>query len=149
MSTIGLTSKERLPFRIGPIAILSVGLLAFIASLLWYSPILFGGIWMEYRNPSANSSPLWMLVAPLRELIVSYLLAKLFRELRILEWKNAILLSFQLWLAFHAVGMAGAVIWDNMNWKLAGVHAGDWLMKMILMSVLLCYWNRRINEVSA
>jgi hypothetical protein len=89
------------------------------------------------------ATPAWkMAVAPARELIVAYVMANLIRRLEIADWQSAMRLGFSLWLAFHAVSMAGAVLWDNMPWQLGAVHAGDWLMKMLLMSSMLGVWLR-------
>jgi hypothetical protein len=82
-----------------------------------------------------------MLLAPLRELIVAYVLAQLLVRLAITSWRGAASLALGLWFAFHAVGMAGAVIWDHMPWALGAVHAGDWLMKMLLMAIMLRAWT--------
>ncbi len=129
--------------NINYLAVIVTGLIAFALSLMWYSPILFGKIWMEHRNASIQSSPGWtMLFAPLRELIVSYVLALLFTRLTLTNWKSAAKLIFLLWLAFHAVGMAGAIIWDNMPWQLGAVHSSDWLMKMLFMAVVLSIWHK-------
>ena len=88
--------------------------------------------------------PIWkMLIAPVRELLTASVLAYLIVRLGIVTWKSAASLGFGLWLAFHAVQMAGAVIWDNMPWKLGAVHAGDWLMKMLFMTIALTVWLRR------
>lgn len=124
-------------------AVLITGILAFCLSMLWYSPVLFGDIWMEHRKTLAPSAPPWtMLFAPLRELIVSYVLL-LITRLSCTSWTKNLNLILLLWLAFHAVGMAGAIIWDNMPLKLGAVHAGDWLMKMVFMAVVLTAWHKR------
>jgi hypothetical protein len=123
------------------LAVVVTGLTAFACSLLWYSPFLFGGIWMEHRGAAVVSTPAWkFLIAPLREIITSYLLAWMIARLGIEDWKKAAILGFWLWLAFYAVQLAGAVIWDDMPMALGAVHAGDWLMKMLLMSVMLSLW---------
>lgn len=128
------------------LAVVITGFAAFILSLLWYSSLVFGNIWMHYRSISHPGIPAWtMLFAPLRELIASYVLASLFARLSISNWKNAVKLVLLLWLAFHAVGIAGAVLWDNMHWQLGVVHAGDWLMKMVFMAVVLSAWQRKIK----
>lgn len=127
--------------KINYLAVIVTGLVAFAFSLLWYSPLLFGDIWMESRGAAVASTPAWkMLIAPLRELIVAFVLAHLIARLGISGWRSAAALGFWLWLAFHAVQMAGAVIWDDMPLALGAVHAGDWLMKMLLMSVMLSLW---------
>jgi len=129
--------------KIKYVAVIIIGFIAFILSLAWYSPILFGEIWMKYRTHADPVVPGWtMLFAPLRELIVSYVLALLITRLKLIRWQDAAGLTFLLWLAFQAVGMAGAVMWDHMPWQLGMVHAGDWLMKMIFMSVVLSRWHR-------
>jgi len=122
-------------------AVVVTGFVAFAASLCWYSPILFGGIWMRLRTSGAEAPGWTMLLAPLRELIVAYVLAQLLVRLAITSWRGAASLALGLWFAFHAVGMAGAVIWDHMPWPLGAVHAGDWLMKMLLMAIMLRAWT--------
>jgi len=126
------------------LAVIVTGIIAFVLSLIWYSPLVFGKIWMEYRNVPDQSAPSWtMIFAPLRELIASYVIAILITHLKIIDWKKAVGFILLLWLAFHAVGMAGAILWDNMPWQLGLVHAGDWLMKMLFMAVVLCLWHKR------
>lgn len=136
--------QEQLPIRkIRYRAVIATGLLAFACSLVWYSPLLFGDIWTAYRGNSVGSTPAWtMLLAPLREIAAAVVLAHLIVRLTITDRARAALLAAALWLAFHAVGMAGAVLWDDMPWQLGLVHAGDWLMKMLLMAVVLSAWHK-------
>jgi len=124
--------------------VITTGLIAFFLSIIWYSPVLFGEIWNRYRHGSNPGIPTWTMVfAPLRELIVAVALAKLIVRLHLNDWKNTTKLMLLLWLAFHAVGMTGAILWDNMQWQLGAVHAGDWLMKMLFMGIVLTIWFNR------
>jgi hypothetical protein len=121
--------------------IVVTGVAAFFLSILWYSPLLFGKIWEQYRHPPNPAIPQWtMAFAPVREIIASYVLAKLISLVKLEDWRKTTRLFFLLWLAFHAVGMAGAILWDNMQWQLGAVHAGDWLMKMLFMGIVLTLW---------
>jgi hypothetical protein len=122
-------------------AILVAGAAAFIFSLVWYSPLVFGSIWVEAKGAAATAMPVWkFFVAPLRELITAGLLAWLIGRLGIDSWKGAAGLGLVLWLAFYVVQLAGAVIFDGMPPALGAVHAGDWLGKMLLMAVILSQW---------
>lgn len=122
-------------------AVVVTGLVAFACSIVWYSTLLFGSIWMESRGAAVASSPTWkFMIMPLREIITACLLVWLIGRLSITGWRQAAALGFVLWAAFYAVQLAGAVIWDDMPWALGAVHAGDWLMKMLLMSVMLSLW---------
>ena len=128
-------------------AIIVTGVAAFALSLLWYSPIMFGKIWILYRHAPNPSIPEWTIVfAPLRELFVSFALALLIARLGLNDWKATAKLMLLLWIAFHAVGMAGAILWDNMQWQLGAVHAGDWLMKMLFMGTVLTIWLNKSSK---
>lgn len=121
--------------------IIATGLIAFVLSGIWYSPMVFGEVWETYRNPPNPEIPKWtMAFAPLRELIVAYVLAELILLLNLAQYKNTLKLVFLLWISFHAVGMVGAILWDHMQWQLGAVHAGDWLMKMTFMGIVLTKW---------
>jgi len=132
--------------KINYVAVIVTGIVAFILSGIWYSPMMFGEIWTTYRNNAAPTFPEWtMLFAPLRELIASYVIALLITKLSLTTRGGAIKLILLLWVAFHAVGMAGAILWDHMAWQLGAVHAGDWLMKMLFMAVVLTMWHNTIT----
>lgn len=125
-------------------AIVAAGLLAFVFSLVWYSPLLFGSIWVGAKGAEATAMPAWkFFVAPLRELITACLMAWLIGRLGIERWRDAAALGFILWLAFYVVQLAGAVIFDGMPPALGAVHAGDWLGKILIIALVLTGWRRR------
>jgi hypothetical protein len=128
--------------KINYIAAVVTGLAAFALSLLWYSPFLFGNIWLALRNAPVHPLPGWtFLFAPLREIISAFLHTNLIVRLGVNNWKNALGLGFVLWFSFYFVQLTGAVMWDNLPWQLGLVHSGDWLMKMLFMSFLLNAWH--------
>lgn len=137
--------------KINYVAVLITGIVAFILSGIWYSPAVFGPIWMKYRTIAPPDFPEWtMAFAPLRELIASYVIALLIVRISITSVRSSINFILLLWLAFHAVGMAGAILWDHVAWQLGAVHAGDWLMKMIFMTVVLTLWHNKkiVSQIS-
>jgi len=128
------------------LAVVITGLVAFSSSLVWYSPLLFGDIWTRFADASVATAPTWKLVvAPLREIVTAAVLAFVIIRVEPRDWKSALLLGFALWVGFYVVQLTGAVIWDNMPWPLGAVHAGDWLMKMLFMTVTLSAWHRRVG----
>ena len=130
--------------KINYMAAVVTGLAAFALSLLWYSPFLFGNIWLALRNAPVRPLPGWtFLFAPLREIISAFLLTHLIVRLGVNNWKNALGLGVVLWFSFYFVQLTGAVMWDNLPWQLGLVHSGDWLMKMLFMSLLLNAWHGR------
>lgn len=83
------------------------------------------------------------LTAPLREIATAAVLAFVVARIRPRGWKDALLLGAVLWFGFYVVQLTGAVIWDNQPWRLMAVHAGDWLMKLLFMTVALVAWPWR------
>ena len=130
--------------RINYAAVIVAAATAFCFSLVWYSPALFGDVWIAAKGAEATAMPVWkFFVAPLRELVTACLLAWLINRLALDDWKGAAALGVVLWLAFYVVQLAGAVIFDGMSPALGAVHAGDWLAKMLIMSVVLSVWRRQ------
>jgi hypothetical protein len=77
-----------------------------------------------------------------REFVIACVVARFVVLLGIFEWKAAVQLGVWLWFGFVFMILVGAVVWDNLPWKLTTIHAGDWLMKLPLMAVILSVWRR-------
>ena len=46
-------------------------------------------------------------------------------------------LALGLWGAFPVVLLIGSVVHENVPWQQAAIHAGDWLVKLLLISTLV------------
>jgi hypothetical protein len=117
---------------------------AFVLSTAYY--IAFGRQYAELRGLSPEAAaarpPAWkVLLELLRSLVVASVVAGLADLLEITEWAEAATLAVSLWLAFPAVLLVGSVIWDDVPPRLAAIHAGDWLMKLLLIAVIVGIWQ--------
>ena len=54
---------------------------------------------------------------------------------------GAVRLALLLWLAFPVLILAGSTMWENVPWRLALIHAGDWFVKLVLVAVALALWR--------
>jgi Protein of unknown function (DUF1761) len=54
----------------------------------------------------------------------------------------ALNLGLWIWLGFPVQMLVGASLWDNKSWILDLIHAGDWLLKMLLTTLILAKWPR-------
>jgi hypothetical protein len=139
-----MTVIRRGPGAISWPAVVVSALAAFALSIAWYSPLLFGDVWLRFRSASVDAAPSWKFaIAPLRELVTAAVVAWLLARIRPTGLAGALALALLLWLGFYAVQLSGAVIWDSMPWQLGAVHAGDWLMKIVFMTLALSFWSRR------
>jgi hypothetical protein len=122
------------------IGVAAVG--AFVLSSVYYT--VFGNQVAAMSAAAAESArpPAWkMLVEVGRSLIVASVLAGLASLLDITEWTGGLALGLAMWVGFPVVLLAGSVIWENVPPKLAALHSGDWLAKLVVLSVLVGVWR--------
>jgi hypothetical protein len=100
---------------------------AFVMSSIWYT--IFGKARMELldQDPRATADmrkvPAWKKTAELvRELVIAYVVAHFVVRLGVVEWKAAVQLGVWLWFGFVFMILVGAVVWDNVPWKLTPVR---------------------------
>lgn len=134
--------------KVSYLAIVAACVAAILVSSIWYSPFVFGKQWMELRSAQPpgitdTTMPAWKIPVDLaRELVVVYVIARFVTGLRIVDWKGAVSLGLWVWLGFPVQMLVGSSLWDNKPWTLSLIHAGDWLMKMLLISLVLSQWPR-------
>ena len=138
---------DNAPSKVSYVAMLAALIAAMVVSSLWYSPLLLGQPWIELSKnpagPTQTTMHAWKILIDLaREFIVIYVLARFISGLGICGWQGALQLGFWVWLGFPVQMLVGASLWDNKPWALDAIHAGDWLLKMLLISLILARWPR-------
>ena len=133
--------------RLNYLAIAAATVAVFIEGSLYYSPLMFGPLWMRLSgmDPSAAAkvSP-WAVVAEIaRGFVLTYVVARLVARLTDANWRSATGLGLWLWLGFPLMLLSGSVMWQGVSWKIAAIHAGDWLAKLFLITAIVGTWRRR------
>jgi Protein of unknown function (DUF1761) len=130
------------------LAVLVAGIVVFVLGWLWYSPLLFFKPWMRLRgkDPEAAMASGKMpggklLVELLRCLVLAYVIARLAAALGLHGWFGALHFGLFAWIGFPVVLLIGSVLWDEVPWKVAAIHAGDWLVKLWVISVIVTVWR--------
>lgn len=131
--------------RVNLLALAIFAVIAFFASSIWYSPLLFGWQFLELSGVSAGSHPsaLKALSELLRTLILAYVIARLLLRLNVVDWEDALVWGLWLWIGFPVVLLTGSMLWQNVPWQLAAIHSGDWLIKLLLIPAGLTLWPKR------
>jgi len=116
---------------------------AFVSSSVYY--IAFDKLRAALlgTEPAAGERPpAWKIVVELlRSLVIAATLAVAVGELGIDGVGGILLLGLGVWLAFPVTILAGSVVWDDVPWRLAAIHAGDWLVKAVLIALLVGLWR--------
>jgi len=120
----------------------------FVLGWLWYSPLLFYKPWMRLRGLDTDAAvagakmPGGKLVAELvRCLVLASIVARLMALVGEGNSMNAIHFGLLLWIGFPVVLLTGSVLWDNVPWKVAAIHAGDWLVKLLVVTIIVTVWQ--------
>jgi hypothetical protein len=126
-------------------AVVAAAVAGFVASLVWYT--VFGSAAIELRgiDPATAAdmgTPAWtMLFVIAQSLVVAFMLAYFVVQLGVVDWKGAVRLGALVWV-FPAMILLGSVVHENVPLMLAAIHAGDWLVKLLLMTVILGVWRK-------
>ena len=127
-------------------AVVVTSVAAIATSSVWY--IVFGKARIELlgKEPGASvdttkPQPARMAVEIVRTLVVTCVLAHFVVLLGITGWISAVKLGLWLWIGFPFMILVGSVLWDKVPWELAAIHAGDWLVKLLVMAIILGAWR--------
>lgn len=110
---------------------------AFAASSLWYSPVLFGRHFVVLSGVAASPNPDgWKIAAEmLRNLLLASVICWLLSHQEANRLRAALGFAAILWLIPFTL-LSGSVLWQNVPPELALIHSGDWLMKVLLMTLI-------------
>jgi hypothetical protein len=129
-------------------AVLVAAVAAFVLGWLWYSPLLFFKPWMRFRglDPGAAMTGAKLpagklLIEFVRCVVLAYVVARFLVALGVSSWMPAVQVGFCLWIGFPVILLTGSVIWENIPWKVAAIHAGDWLVKILVIATIVSVWR--------
>jgi hypothetical protein len=124
------------------VAIIAAAVAAFVLSSVVYVGL---GRQLAALSPAyadTTAPPAWKIAQePVRNLVIAAVVAGLADLLMVTDLAGAGLLALALWVAFPAMILAGSVIHENVPPKLATIHAGDWLIKILLITVVVSLWQ--------
>jgi hypothetical protein len=124
-------------------AVLVATVAAFVASSVYYSAFDRLRARLLGTEPAAGERPpAWKVAVELvRSLVIATALAIAVTRLDIDGAGPVLVLAVGVWLAFPVTILSGSVVWDDVPWRLAALHAGDWLLKAILIALLVGLWR--------
>jgi hypothetical protein len=123
------------------IAVLAAGLVAFVLGSLWYSPLLFGGIWKKLSKVKKHKKDkfLWLryLIYFIGMFLMAFVLGHFLIFAAAVTYIEALVTAFWLWLGFIAPITIGGVLWEYKSVKLFLLNNAYNLIALGLMSTIL------------
>ncbi|MEV0649170.1 DUF1761 domain-containing protein [Phytomonospora sp. NPDC050363] len=122
--------------------VLGIGLsavAAFVASSVYYaiaSPVerkVLGDKALDRGRPTA-----WKILAELvRTTLVAAVFAWVAAQADRLSLPDALPLALVLWAGFPLALLTGSIAWEKVAPVTAAIHAGDWLLKLLLIAAIV------------
>lgn len=112
---------------------------AFVLSSVYYAAVtplerrVLGDRALDRGRPAP-----WKVAAELlRTALVAGVFAWVAARADLLGLPGALLLALVLWVGFPVALLTGSVAWEKVPPVTAALHAGDWLVKMLLIGAVL------------
>ena len=113
-----------------------------VVSTAWYMGFAKQMAALHSAYASGGNPPPWKVAVELvRSFVVGLVLAGVAGGLGIAGWMGAVQLALVLWIGFPVVLLVGSVQWEKVRWRLAAIHAGDWLLKLVLIAAIVGIWH--------
>ena len=123
------------------LAVLVSAVVAFLASGAYYAVLgsRLAKLSPAYAGPR-RSAAVTAVVELVRGGVVAAAVAWLVAGLGIDGLAQATGFALVLWVAFPAVLLSGSVFHERVPVPLAAIHAGDWLLKLVLITGIVTLW---------
>jgi hypothetical protein len=119
------------------VGIAAAALAAFVLSSVYYAVVT--PLEQKAVGPAAldrGSVAAWKVVVEvLRTALVAAVFAWIADRGADLSLGNTLPLALVLWVGFPFVLLTGSVIWEKVHPATAALHAGDWLLKLVLIAL--------------
>jgi Protein of unknown function (DUF1761) len=126
-------------FNLWAVAVATIA--SFVAASGYY--VVFGKQLAEFRGAAGQEPPAWLVpvVELSKGLVIAFVVAWLAGIGHLTSWSDGVILGLALWIAFPAMLLTSSVVHENVSWRLAALHAGDWLVKLLVIAVIVTVWR--------
>jgi len=130
------------------LAVLVATLAVFIIGWLWYSPMLFGNLWLRLSKVSQkditkakNKGMTHLIISGFIATLVTALVFEYLLDMfGITDMYTGILLSLLLWIGFLVTSMLNSVLWEGKPFSVYVINIFHQLVCMIVMGAILTAW---------
>ena len=125
-------------------AVLVAAVVAFVASAAWYIAFSKQRAALSPAAAAIGGRPqvTQMVLELARNLVVAFVLAYIVEHIGITTAARAAALGLLLWIGFPLILLTGSIMYEKVPWRLAAIHAGDWLIKLLVIPIITAIWRR-------
>ena len=134
--------------QVNYLAVLVASIAATVVGFLWYSPMLFGKLWMQLSGLTEKkleeSKKKRMAKAYiftfLATIVKGYVLVVFLKYASASTIAQGLMIGFWLWLGFIATTTLGSIFWEGKSVKLYILNNAHELITLLVMSIILTVW---------
>lgn len=128
------------------IAILVSAAVSLAIGFLWYSPQLFGTIWlkgMHFHEDRAKGTNMGLTagIGFIMTLLMVYVLANYISYMEATTASQGAESAFWPWLGFMLPILAGQVLWERKSFKVFAINAAHYLVVLLVSGIILAVWQ--------
>lgn len=132
--------------NINYLAVLVAAIVYFALGALWYSPALFGKMWMEAKNMTADNAnkdglAKIFIITFILNLVCVFIAATLVSALGANGVGDGINLGLRIALGFALTTMGINYMYDNKSSKLFWIDAGYHIAGIVIATIILSVWK--------
>lgn len=94
-------------------------------------------VYADQTRPPVGKVLLELVRSAILAIVVSWLVSRL----EIGDLAEGLLLGLVLWVGFPVILLTGSVMWQREPARLAAIHAGDWLLKLLAIAAIVTLWD--------
>lgn len=124
-------------------AVVVAAVVSFIIGFLWYSPLLFGKMWMrlmglteQKMKEAKKGMAKTMAFGFIATLVMSYVMAHIIGFSGAATATEGAMGGFWVWLGFVATIMLGSVLWESRPFSLYLINSLHYLVVLVVMGVI-------------
>ena len=126
------------------IVVLVASVIAYIVGALWYSPVLFGNLWLKLNkvnNVKAHKMSSATIVSGfILTVIFNIVLAYVVQFSEVVGFFGGMSVGFLLWVGFIATTSFSSVLYLKKPLKLYWIDSLHYLVTMMLVAGILAVW---------
>ena len=127
------------------LAVVVAAVAAMAVGMVWYSPGVFGKMWMgligmsekDLEAAKKKGMAPTMVAALISQLVLACVLARFMSGMDMYSVSGGVQTAAWAWFGFVATIMLGMVLWEKRPLKLYFLNAAHWLVAMVVMGAVL------------
>ena len=131
------------------VAVFIASIVGMILGAAWFSPLLFGNLWMKLSGMSKSDANMSKqkgmtsryIIAFITLLVTNYILALFVQYAGATTFVDGAVVGVLVWLGFFATSMMSIVLWENKPFGLYALQTLHYLVVLSLAAGILAAWG--------